>query len=103
MEKKKPHYALDAIKATFVSVRSLRITKTALSCAEALGLELKDIVAIIQAMTRAQFYKSMTSHASSAIWQDVYHVPHGAIVLYVKFTTDAEGYLVISFKEKEKQ
>jgi hypothetical protein len=43
----------------------------------------------------------ITSHASSAIWQDVYHVPLGYIVLYVKFTTDAEGYLVISFKDKE--
>ena len=38
--------------------------------------------------------------ANSAIWQDVYHVPHATFVLYVKFTTDAEGYLVISFKEK---
>ncbi len=103
MEKKKPHYALGTIKATFVSVRALRITKTAIMCAEALGLELKHIVTIIQGMTREQFYKSMTSHANSAIWQDVYHVPHGTIVLYVKFTTDAEGYLVISFKDKEQQ
>jgi hypothetical protein len=30
-------------------------------------------------------------------------VPHGAIVLYVKFTTDMQGYLVISFKDKEKE
>lgn len=51
-------------------------------------------------ITREQFYKSMTSLASSAIWQDVYHVTYEAIVLYVKFTTDADGYLVISFKEK---
>ena len=42
----------------------------------------------------------MASDANRAIWQDVYHVPHAAILLYVKFTTDAEGYLVISFKEK---
>jgi len=41
----------------------------------------------------------MTSLASSAIWQDVYQVPHAGIVLYVKFTTDIEGYLVISFRE----
>lgn len=103
MEKKKPHYALDTIKATFVSVQTLRITKTATSCAEALGLELKDVVEIIQGMTREQFYKSMTSIASSAIWQDVYHVARGTITLYVKFTTDAEGYLVISFKDKEQK
>ena len=41
-----------------------------------------------------------TANANNAIWQDVYHVPHGVTVLYVKFTTDAEGYLVIGFKEK---
>lgn len=28
-------------------------------------------------LTREQFYKSMTSDASSAVWQDVYHVPWG--------------------------
>ncbi len=87
-------------QATFVTVRALRITRTATTCAEALGITLEVVVAIVQSMTREQFYKSMTDQASSAIWQDVYHVPHGAIVLYVKFTTDAEGYLVISLKEK---
>jgi motility quorum-sensing regulator/GCU-specific mRNA interferase toxin len=42
----------------------------------------------------------MTSIADARIWQDVYHVPCTVAVLYVKFTTDVEGYLVISFKEK---
>jgi len=100
VEKKKPHYSLDTIKATFVTVRALRITKTATTCAEAIGITLEGVLAIIQGMTREQFYKSMTSNTSSAIWQDVYYVPHATLVLYVKFTTDAEGYLVISFKEK---
>lgn len=100
MEKRKPHYSLDTIKATFVTVRALRITKTATTCAEALEITLMDVVGVIQSMTREQFYKSMTSDANSAIWQDVYHVPHATFVLYVKFTTDAEGYLVISFKQK---
>lgn len=78
----------------------MSLSKTALTCAERLGITLQDIVTIIQSMTREQFYKSMTSDANSAIWQDVDHVPHGHLVLYVKFTTDIEGYLVISFKEK---
>jgi len=30
----------------------------------------------------------------------VYHVRFESTVLYVKFTTDAQGHLVISFKEK---
>jgi motility quorum-sensing regulator / GCU-specific mRNA interferase toxin len=100
MEKKKPHYALDTIKATFATPSSLRMTKTALACAEDLGIDLLGVVTIIKGMNREQFYKSMTSEADNKIWQDVYHVPHEETVLYVKFTTDSVGYLVISFKEK---
>jgi motility quorum-sensing regulator / GCU-specific mRNA interferase toxin len=51
-------------------------------------------------ITREHFYKSMTAYADHTIWQDVYRVPHGTITLYVKFTVDAEGHLVISLKEK---
>jgi motility quorum-sensing regulator / GCU-specific mRNA interferase toxin len=58
-----------------------------------------DVAEIIQGMTRAQFKKSMTSVADSKIWQDVYNVPHGELILYVKFTLDADGHLLISFKE----
>jgi motility quorum-sensing regulator / GCU-specific mRNA interferase toxin len=100
LEKKRPHHDLRTIKSTFCSVESLRITTTALRCVEALGLTLQNVVDIIQRITRQQFHKSMTSIASSAIWQDVYHVKHEGIVLYVKLTTDADGYLIISFKEK---
>jgi len=100
VEKKRPHYALDTIKATFSIVADLRMTRSAVTCAEHLGITLEGVVTIIRGMTRKNFYKSMTSEANSAIWQDVYHVPHGGIELYVKFTTDTEGYLLISFKEK---
>jgi motility quorum-sensing regulator / GCU-specific mRNA interferase toxin len=88
------------IKADFSTASALRITRTALTCAAALDIDLETIVAIIQSLTPRQFYKSMTSHASSTVWQDVYHVPWRETLLYVKFTTDAQGYLVISFKEK---
>lgn len=100
MEKRKPHYSLASIKATFATEASLRMTVTARNTAFALGILQSGVVTIIQSMTREQFYKSMTSLADPRIWQDVYHVPVESTVLYVKFTTDAEGYLVISFKEK---
>ena len=100
MEKRRPHYPLGRIKADFSTASALRITRTALTCAAALDITLDAIVAIIQSMTPRQFYKSMTTLASSAVWQDVYHVPWQETLLYVKFTTDAAGYLVISFKEK---
>lgn len=77
MEKKKPHYRLAEVKASFDSVRRLRITRTALECAEGLGITLEGIVSIIQSMSRGQFYKSMTSAANARVWQDVYHVSFG--------------------------
>jgi hypothetical protein len=100
VEKKRPHHDLRSIKKELSSVPALRITKTATQCAERLGLTLQDVVGIIQGTTGTQFYKSMTSAGDSAIWQDVYHVHHKGLVLYVKFTVDIDGFLVVSFKEK---
>lgn len=100
VEKLKPHFDLATIKATFSTTLKLRMTRTASNSAMALGMVLLDIVKLIQGTTREHFYKSMTSEHDSAIWQDVYHVPWADTVLYVKFTTDASGFLLISLKEK---
>ena len=87
------------IKDTFSDASKLRMTKTARDNAFALSFSLDDVVAVIQGMSRGQFVKSMTSHSDHRIWQDVYHVPSEGLVLYVKFTIDDEGQLLISFKE----
>ena len=59
------------------------------------------MVATIQLMRRSRFYKSMTAYADHRVWQDVYHVPSEAGLLYVKFTADAvTEFLLLSFKEK---
>lgn len=65
-----------------------------------MGIALDGVVRLIQAITREHFFKSMTSYADHTVWHDVYHVPYEELVLYVKFTVDAEGHLVISLKEK---
>jgi motility quorum-sensing regulator/GCU-specific mRNA interferase toxin len=102
MEKRKPTYDLDAFKAAFAAVERLNVTGTALRSAAALGFGRAEIVATIQSMQRPQFYKSMTSLADHRVWQDVYHVPSSAGVLYVKFTADAvTEFLLLSFKEKD--
>lgn len=60
------------------------------------------MVDVIQTMRRDHFYKSMTSHADYKVWQDVYHVPSVAGVLYVKFTAETvSDFLLLSFKEKD--
>ena len=76
------------------------MTRSARDSAFALGFTLQDVVDVIQSLAAAHFYKSMTSLASARVWQDVYHVPTEGIVLYVKFTVDDEGKLVIAFKER---
>ena len=47
------------------------------------------------------FVKSMTTYADHRVWQDVYHVPSGDMVLYVKFQADVlTEFRVMSFKEQ---
>jgi len=101
-EKRKPSYDLRAFKAAFSSEERLNVTGTALRSAASLGFGRAEIVETIQTMQRQHFHKSMTSFADHRIWQDVYHVPSTAGVLYVKFTADvATEFLLLSFKEKD--
>jgi motility quorum-sensing regulator / GCU-specific mRNA interferase toxin len=102
MEKRKPTYDLEAFKTAFNSVKKLAITVTARRTAASLGFSSADIVATIQTMQREHFYKSMTAYANNRLWQDVYHVPSEAGLLYVKFTADSiTEFLLLSFKEKD--
>ncbi|MEQ1811550.1 MAG: type II toxin-antitoxin system MqsR family toxin [Terricaulis sp.] len=101
-EKLKPTYDLEAFKAAFSTEDALSVTGTALKDAAALGFGRSEIVATIQTMERAHFFKSMTSHRDHRIWQDVYHVPSDIGALYVKFTADVvTEFLLLSFKEKD--
>ena len=101
-EKRKPTYDLDAFKAAFNNVGKLAATGTALRSAAALGFGRAEIVETLQTMQREHFYKSMTAFADQRFWQDVYHVPSPAGMLYVKFTADAvTEFLLLSFKEKD--
>ncbi len=102
VEKRKPTYDLDGFKAAFATIDKLHLTGSALRGAVSIGFSRSDIVAVIQTMRRAHFYKSMTSYAGHRVWQDVYHVPSAVGVLYVKFTTDVVAeFLLLSFKEKD--
>ena len=100
MEKRKPHYSLEAIKTAFADPDGLNRTVTAADGADDLGMEDADVVAVIQALRRSDFDKSMTSHDDHTVWQDVYKPAVAERTLYVKFTLDYEKeLLLISFKE----
>ena len=101
MEKRRPHHALAALRKAFATPAGLRLTRSALKDAQALGFSLAMIVEVIQSMRPGQFYRSMTSLADHTQWQDVYHVPWRELLLYVKFTGDRiTEFLLLSFKEK---
>jgi motility quorum-sensing regulator/GCU-specific mRNA interferase toxin len=101
MEKRRPHYDLAAVKLAVQQRGADAFTATALVGAQAMGLDSASAVDVACAMTRADFYKSMTTHAASQVWQDVYHcaTPNGKVA-YVKVTLRVDGSIVIQFKEK---
>lgn len=101
MEKRKPTYDLDVIKATFGSADTLAITISALRDAIGLGFDRANVVEVIGTMTRKMFVKSMTTFADHRVWQDVYHVPARDLILYMKFQADVvTEFTVVAFKEK---
>ena len=96
MEKFSPTFNLEEFKKS-----DFEITKTAQKTARDLGFDKKSVHEVISTMKREHFYKSMTSYANHKIWQDVYHVPCGNLILYVKFTQNViSEFTLLSFKEK---
>ena len=100
MEKFRPHYDLDAIKALVVQLGVAAFTKSAMDGGRAMGLTTDEMLAVIAGMKRGDLYKSMTTLHDHKVWQDVYHVMTPvAKVAYIKVTM-REGAPVIQFKEK---
>ena len=96
MEKRKPHYDLAAVKLAVQHRGADAFTATALVGALAMGLDSLAAIGVVCGMSRADFYKSMTTHAASQVWQDVYHcvTPNGKVA-YVKVTLRVDGSIVI--------
>lgn len=82
MEKRTPHCKLQVIKA-LITDGKIRATRSALSGAELLDIDFDGMVSIINTLTPADFYKSMTTHAKPyhlarclstyyTLWQPIY-------------------------------
>ena len=100
MEKPSPHYDLAMVQAQVARLGPAAFTKTALDGGRDMGLTSSEMLAVIAALTRRDFYKSMTTYANHRIWQDVYHAPTPVDKeAYIKVTMRATA-PVIQFKEK---
>jgi motility quorum-sensing regulator / GCU-specific mRNA interferase toxin len=97
---RQPHYPLSAVKAAFADVRRLNWTVAAANGADELDMDMEAVVEVIAHLAGRDFEKSMPSEVNPAIWQDVYKPVVRGRELYVKFTFDGRGeLLLISFKE----
>ena len=75
-------------------------TKSALDGGRLMGLLTSEMLAVIAALSRREFYKSMTTYADHRVWQDVYHAPTPVRRdAYIKITLRGAA-PVIQFKEK---
>ena len=97
MEKSTPHCKLTLVKA-LVEADKVRATHSARFGATELGLDLSDMLTVVMALTPADFYKSMTTHADHTVWQDVYRPSTQAGDVYLKLTV-IDDVLIVSFKE----
>lgn len=97
MEKPKAHCPLKTVKA-LLAAGKVRSTQNARAGAAELGLSYKDMLAVVQALTGANFYKAMTTYADATIWQDVYRTKCAGGDVYLKLTV-LDDVLIVSFKE----
>jgi motility quorum-sensing regulator/GCU-specific mRNA interferase toxin len=97
MEKRTPHCPLCVVK-TLIEAGRVRTTQSARSGAAALDLDYRGMLAVIQALTPGDFYKSMTTHADHRLWQDVYRPTTEVGDIYLKLTV-IDDVLIVSFKE----
>lgn len=100
-EKRKPAHDLGKIK-TLIEAKKVRVTATALAGAAQLGLNQKQVLNVIQKLTKQDFYKSMTTHHDHTLWQDVYRPVTECGQIYIKLMIEGDcvRVAIISFKEK---
>lgn len=97
-----PTYALDTVR-WLLQADAFLITRQALRDAFELGLDQRQIVAVVEALRPSDFYKSMPSRVMPGLMQDVYRTSIGSRRLYVKIqirgSTPIDLVVVVSFKE----
>ena len=98
MEKSAPHCKLTVVKS-LLQAGNFRVTRSARTGAEAMGIDFQGMLAVISALQASDFYKSMTTYSDHTIWQDVYRPRLVTGQVYLKITV-IHDVLIVSFKEK---
>ena len=82
MEKSAPHCKLTVVKS-LLQAGNFRVTRSARTGAEAMGIDFQGMLAVISALQASDFYKSKATQADRTIRQDVYRTrsPLGGVHL----------------------
>ena len=99
MEKHTAHCKLSLVRG-LIATGKVRATKSAFDGAVLVGIStLAEMCEVVNGLTQADFYKSMTTHNDHRVWQDVYRGrSKDGFMLYVKLTV-VDDLLIVSFKE----
>jgi motility quorum-sensing regulator/GCU-specific mRNA interferase toxin len=97
MEKRTPHCSLSVVRSLIAEGKA-HATFTASTDARELGFDLAGMIAVVHALTPADFYKSMTTYNDHRIWHDVYRPATQFGRIYLKLTV-IDDVLIVSFKE----
>ena len=97
MDKQTPHCKLAVVK-TLIEAGKVPTTHAARIGANDLELAFSDMLAMVMALTSADFYKSMTTHADHTVSQDVYRPSTQVGDLYLKLMI-IDDVLIVSFKD----
>jgi hypothetical protein len=105
MEKRKPHYGLDALKMLLLHEATRIVTRSGRQGAAMLGyFDDESMVARVLRLVSREFCKSMTTYGGSKIWQDVYRTNDGEMGIYIKLQKSLDGKgVVISFKPLDEE
>ena len=74
------------------------LTCASLSAQTQRRLDFDGMLAVVVALTSADFHKRMTTHADHRVWQDVFRSMSSAGHVYVKLPV-IDDVLIVSFKE----
>lgn len=105
MEKRKPHYGFDALKMLLLHESTRIVTRSGRQGAAMLGyFDDESMVDRVLRFASREFYKSMTTHCNSKIWQDVYRTNDGNVGIYIMLQKSLDGKgVVISFKPLDEE
>lgn len=105
MEKRKPHYGLDALKILLLHESTRIVTRSGRQGAAILGyFNDESMVARVLRLNQLEFFKSMTIYGDSKVWQDVYRTNDGEVGIYIKLQKSLDGKgIIISFKPLDEE